>query len=64
MKYAVFALLLMTGCAAKKPQQAHIVAPLDCIKHVQFTKPCTPDGKDGMWCDKVHAQVVCVKVVK
>jgi hypothetical protein len=64
MKLSILAVLLLTGCATKKPAQAHLVAPPDCVKHIKFTEPCVADGKTGMWCNKVHAELVCVKVAK
>jgi hypothetical protein len=64
MKYTlVLTLLVMVGCAAKKPV-AHLVIPPECRKELEF-KPCSAEPNNPDWCSgKYRMRFVCTKVVK
>lgn len=58
----LYALFLMTGCAAEK---SHTLIPKECMGKIDiqdFTKPCKPlpDGMSAM-CDGVRIKYFCVR---
>lgn len=57
---AALALILLTGCAAKK--HAEFVLPINCITGAEVTAECKQISDSAAVCSGVVVKFACVKV--
>lgn len=64
--WPMLALILLTGCAAKKhkPDPPQFVLPINCIVGATTTSECKQISEDAAVCNGVVIKFACIQVKK